>query len=72
MSGRSGTCAKRQSQAFRAKVAFVARKGRETVIELAARYEVRLAQIQAWYKALAVAEDAPGQERRRTAYPIAP
>ena len=50
----------------------MARKGRETVIELAARYEVRLAQIQAWYKALAVAEDAPGQERRRTAYPIAP
>ena len=44
----------------------MARKGRETVIQLAARHEVRPRQIQTWYKALAVAEDAPGQERNIT------
>ena len=43
---------RKQSSAFKAKVALEAIKGEETVAQLAARYEVHPGQIQAWKKAL--------------------
>ena len=43
---------RKQSPAFKAKVALEGVKGQETVAQLAARYEVHPAQIQAWKKAL--------------------
>ena len=44
---------RKHSPAFKAKVALEALKGRETVAQLAARYEVHPGQIQTWKKALA-------------------
>ncbi len=49
---------RKHSPAFKAKVALEAVKGQETVAQLAVRYEVHPAQIQAWKKALI--EDAAG------------
>ena len=43
---------RKYSPAFKAKVALEAVKGQETVVQLAARYEVHPGQIQAWKKAL--------------------
>ena len=43
---------RKHSPAFKAKVAFEAVKGQETVAQLAARYEVHPGQIQAWKKVL--------------------
>ena len=43
---------RKYSPAFKAKVAPEALKGRETVAQLAAKYEVHPGQIQAWKKAL--------------------
>ena len=43
---------RKHSPAFKAKVALEAVEGEETVAQLAARYEVRPGQIQAWEKAL--------------------
>ena len=43
---------RKHSPAFKAKVALEAVKGQETVAQLAVRYEVHPAQIQAWKKAL--------------------
>ena len=43
---------RKDSPAFKAKVALEAVKGEETVAQLAARYEVHPGQIQAWKKAL--------------------
>ena len=43
---------RKHSPAFKAKVALEAVKGDETVVQLAARYEVHPGQIQAWKKAL--------------------
>ena len=43
---------RKHSPAFKAKVALEALKGQETVVQLAARYEVHPGQIQAWKKAL--------------------
>ena len=44
---------RKHSPAFKAKVALEAMKGEQTVVELAARYEVHPNQIQTWQKALA-------------------
>ena len=49
---------RKHSPAFKAKVALEARKGQETVAQLAVRYEVHPGQIQAWKKALT--QGAPG------------
>ena len=43
---------RKHSPVFKVKVALEAVKGQETVAQLAARYEVHPAQIQAWKKAL--------------------
>ena len=44
---------RKHSPAFKAKVTLEALKGQDTVAQMAARYEVHPAQIQAWKKALA-------------------
>ena len=49
---------RKDSPAFKAKVALEALKGQETVAQLAARYEVHPGQIQAWKEALV--DDASG------------
>ena len=58
---------RKHSPAFKAKVAFEAVKGQETVAQLGARYEVHPGQIQAWKKALtegALASSATVRNRR--------
>ena len=58
---------RKHNPAFKAKVALEAVKGQETVAQLAARYEVHPAQIQAWKKALiegAAGVFGTGQEKK--------
>ena len=55
---------RKQSPAFRAKVALEAVKGQHTVAQLAARNQVHPSQIQAWKKALTSGAAEVGQEQK--------